>query len=80
MSERRWIPEKGTQAYKDRIHKESKLADEHKNLPFTFSKPRRAKATDIFVCDCGHTFSAPKGIIMFVCSNCKQLKKVNKED
>jgi len=80
MKDRRWIPEMGEKAYKDKIHKESKFSDEHKNLPFTFSKPKRAKAKDVFVCDCGHIFSAPKNIVMFICSSCKQLKKVSRED
>ena len=37
-TKRRWIPEGGEQRLRDRIHKESKFVDDHKNLPFTFAK------------------------------------------
>lgn len=36
---------KGTKRYKDWIHKQSKAAD-HKNLPFTFSKPTKHRPSN----------------------------------
>lgn len=54
-SPRRYDPECGVSKHNARIHKESALADKHKNLPFTFSKP---------------TFSGAKKNIIKVCSNC----------
>jgi hypothetical protein len=74
---RRWIPESGLQEYREKIHKESKIADK-KNLPFTFSKPWKAKKQSQFKCGCGHIFLASKNTVMVICSKCKQLSKVEK--
>lgn len=72
---RRWIPEGGLQKHRDRIHRESKKADE-KNLPFTFSKPKKDKKSDDFNCaECGRGFSAPKNTIMCICPDCKKVTK-----
>lgn len=73
---RRWVPEGGLQRHRDKIHKESKIADS-KNLPFTFSKPPRRTGHDLFECEgCGHIMSLPKNSIMAVCSSCGKLRKV----
>lgn len=74
---RRWIPESGLQEHREKIHKESKIADK-KNLPFTFSKPGKAKKQSQFKCECGHVFLASKNTVMVICSRCKKLSKVEK--
>lgn len=74
---RRWEPERGTQQLRDRIHKESKFADDHKNLPFTFSKPPRRVASRVLRCvECGYTFSGSKNTVCLVCPECKKVVKV----
>lgn len=75
--ERRWIPEGGLKRHADKIHKESKIADNYKNLPFTFSKPPRNKKHKWFECTiCGRTFEAPINTIMCACPICKKVTKV----
>lgn len=78
---RRWIPEGGIDKHRAKIHRESKFADEHKNLPFTFSKPDKPKKSDVFRCaKCGHLFTAPSRTIMCICSECKELTSVERLD
>lgn len=45
-----------TKKRREQIHKESKFAGDHKNLPFTFSKPKKPTPhRDIYQCEeCGH--------------------------
>jgi hypothetical protein len=71
-SGRRWEPEIGTQKHNERIHKESKFADDHKNLPFEFSKPVRfGKSKDVFCKNCGRGAAVPKNTIGMICPSCK---------
>ena len=72
-TKRRWLPDGGEKKLRDQIHRESKFADDYKNLPFTFSKPRRVGRQCLFrCCECGHVFMAPKNTVMIICSNCKK--------
>lgn len=74
---RRWVPEGGLQKHREKIHKESKFADDNKNLPFTFSKPQKPKRHDLFRCvECGRVFSAPVNTIMCECKDCGKATKV----
>lgn len=74
---RRWIPKGGEQKHREKIHRESKLADDRKNLPFRFSKPPRSGKNHLFKClECGHTFFASKNTVMCICSKCKKSAKV----
>jgi len=76
---RRWIPEGGERKLRDKIHKESKFADDHKKLPFSFSKPKHLGSQVLFKCsECGHTFLASKNTIMCICSSCKKATKVER--
>lgn len=76
-TKRRWDPEGGVTQHREKIHKETKFADEHKNLPFTFSKPPRNKKHDIFKCTgCGNIVSVPSNTVMIVCRSCKKACKV----
>jgi rubrerythrin len=74
---RRWIPEGGLGKHNERIHKGSKIADS-KNLPFTFSKPKR-ESSAYFECEeCGRTFASGKNTVMVICPVCKKLTKARK--
>lgn len=76
---RRWIPEGGEQKHREKIHRESKFADDHKNLPFTFSKPPRRSRNETFECvECGRILSAPVNTIMCSCPVCKKATKVER--
>jgi len=75
--DRRWVPEGGLSKHRDKIHKGSKVADT-KNLPFSFSKPRR-EATTYFECvACGRQFVAGKNTIMVICPDCNKVTKARK--
>ena len=77
MEDRRWIPPGGLKRHNEKIHRESKIADDHKNLPFTFSKPTKDKRHEWFECvECGRVISAPVNTVMCVCSDCKKATKV----
>lgn len=74
---RRWEPEGGLKKHRERIQRESKFADENKNLPFTFSKPKRPKRQSFFECEnCGRVISAPVNTVGVICNGCKQFTKV----
>jgi len=78
---RRWLPEGGERAYREKIHRESKFADDYKNLPFSFSKPQHPKKNCLFKClECGHIFLASKNTIMVICSECKKAARVEQID
>ena len=74
---RRWLPKGGERAYRDKVHREGKFADEHKNLPFELSKPSRRVGHGWFACaECGRVLLASKNTVMCVCLDCKKLTKV----
>lgn len=84
MTKRRWTPEGGVQRHNERIHHDSRLVDHHKNLPFTFSKPTRAKKSKLVECtNCGYTTSVSKNTVGMICHRCKKyvtVKGVVKDD
>jgi len=78
-TERRWIPEGGLRRHNDKIHRESKFADDYKNLPFSFSKPQKGKKTLLFKCVvCGRCLYAPVNTFMYICPVCKKVTKVER--
>jgi len=78
---RRYVPEGGERKHREKIHRESKFADDHKGLPFSFSRPPKSKKQLWFRCvGCGHEMLASKNTIMIVCSNCDKAVKVEKID
>lgn len=80
-TDRRWIPEGGLQRHRERIHRESKFADDHKNLPFNFSKPPKSRGQAWFRCvECNREFSAPKNTIMCICPQCKKTTRAERLD
>jgi predicted Zn-ribbon and HTH transcriptional regulator len=76
---RRWDPPGGIKAHNEKIHRESKFADDHKKLPFTFSKPAKGRKIEDFRCvECGRIFSASKNTVMCICPDCKKLTKAER--
>lgn len=74
---RRWAPDGGERKLRERIHRESKWADDNLNLPFKFSKPQKSKKSDYFECvECGRVLLASTNTIMCVCPDCKKVTKV----
>lgn len=72
------MPEKGLRKHQEKIHRESKIADQ-KNLPFTFSGPKRSGKQIWFRCvECDHVFLASKNTVMVICRECKKLTKVER--
>ena len=78
---RRWIPEGGERRHNEKIHRESKFADDHKNLPFELSRPPRRGKQEPYVCAvCGYFLYARKNTVMVACPDCKKATKVVKID
>ena len=76
-SPRRWIPEGGIQKHRERIHRESKFADDNKKLPFTFSKPFKDKKYITFECvECGKIIQGTKNAVLCICPVCKKVVKI----
>jgi len=74
---RRWIPEGGIQKHNEKIHRESKIADDYKNLPFKFSKPIKSKKHVIAKCkNCGYEIHVPKNTVGIICPECKKYSDV----
>lgn len=72
----RYDPEGGWRKHKERIHRESKIAD-NKNLPFTFSKPKKAKKQITAKCkNCGYIASVPQNTVGMICPECKKYSAV----
>lgn len=71
----------GSKKYKEKIHRESKFADDNKNLPFKFSKPRKYKPLNTrFVCEkCSHEAAVSEETIVVICSVCKHLNRLKRK-
>ncbi len=70
-TKRRWEPEIGINKHNEKIHRESRHADEHKNLPFTFSKPRKAGRQKLVKCvECGTMYYIGINTVGVVCNEC----------
>lgn len=72
------MKEMGPKKYKERIHRDSKFADGHKNLPFKFSKPKKSKPTNVRIeCSkCGRDLFVTDESILVVCGSCKELTRI----
>lgn len=79
-SPRRYEPAQGISRHNERIHRESKYADTHKNLPFSFRKVAKPVGRNIYVkCDsCGHITSGTTATVGIVCNNCKKFSTITK--
>ncbi len=69
--------EKGTRKYNERIHKESRYADTHKNLPFEFTKPQKNKPSNVLVVceECGKDLHVTQDTVVVICGHCKHFNK-----
>jgi hypothetical protein len=77
-TKRRWEPPSGTLKHNEKIHRESKYADSHKNLPFTFSKPKKAGRRQYMECNnCGHVIYVSVNTVGIICSECKSYVSVS---
>ena len=71
---RRWEPEIGINKHREKIHRESKYADNHKNLPFSFSKPKKVGRRTLFACsECGHVIYTGVNAVGMICPECKKI-------
>ncbi len=70
---RRWEPEEGVKKLNERIHRESKWADDHMNLPLKFSKPvgfKRQKTVQCINCDAYYSVNVTT--VGLVCNSCNK--------
>jgi hypothetical protein len=67
----------GTKEYRKKIHKDSKFADDYKNLPYKFSKPKKDKARNIcFTCvECGNEMFITEDTLLVICSICNKVNR-----
>jgi hypothetical protein len=79
VTPRRWEPEGGTHKLNQRIHKESKFADSHKKLPFSFRKPVKAKGrSSLIQCDnCGAVTCGTTMTVGIICKQCNKFSSVS---
>lgn len=79
---RRYDPAGGLKRHRERIHRESKQADDWKNLPFTFSKPSKPKGRHAYVqCDnCGYITSGSSATVGMICPECHKFSSVTEVD
>ena len=76
---RRYEPIGGVRKHNESIHRESKIADDWKNLPFKFSKPRKAGRQMWASCVvCSHVIRCGVNTIMMACPECNKKEGVSK--
>ena len=77
-TDRRWVPPGGLRKHREKIHSESKFADNNKDLPFTFSKPKKPNGRGTYIkCDnCGYITSGTTVTVGIVCPECKKFSTV----
>lgn len=84
VTKRRWEPEGGLKAHNERIHRESNYMDHHKNLPFTFSKPKSSGRKQYKECTkCGYISYVSINTVGIVCKDCNsyaEVKEVSMRD
>ena len=74
---RRYEPTIGLKKHREHIHKESKLVDDNKNLPFSFSKPKKATRQKVARCQsCGSVKYVSVNTVGVICSQCNQYAAV----
>ena len=75
---RRYEPTLGVRKHNERIHRESKNADDYKNLQFNFKKPPKARGLSTYVkCDnCGNITHATSITVGIICKKCKNFSSV----
>jgi hypothetical protein len=77
VTPRRYTPPGGIRKHNEKIHRESKYADTYKNLPFTFSKPKRVGRTKLVeCCNCGNMARVGINAVGMICEGCKTYSSV----
>lgn len=72
VTKRRWEPEGGVRKHNERIHRESSYTDQHKNLPFAFSKPTHSGRKRYMECEkCGYIVHVSINTVGIICNECK---------
>jgi len=83
VTKRRWEPEGGINKHREKIHKESKYSDHNKNLPFSFSRPKKSGSKQYMECtNCGHIVHVSVNTVGIICNECKtyaNIKEVSTE-
>ena len=78
---RRYEPASGVKKHNERIHKESKWTDDNKNLPFTFSKPKRGAKGCVKKCaKCGDLKHVNVNTVGIECKICKSYASLEEID
>ena len=79
VTPRRWEPEGGVTKLNERIHKESKFADDYKNLPFSFKKPKKFLSCNTRMsCDnCGTIIYGTCSTVGVICRSCGKFSTVS---
>lgn len=76
-SPRRYEPTGGVNKHNARIHKESEFADKYKNLPFEFSKPKKAKRSTVKLCgNCEQPVYVAENCVGVICRACGKYASV----
>ena len=74
---RRYEPKEGLSNLNKRIHRESTYTDKYKDMPFSFSKPKKAKKSVVKICaNCKEPVSVNKDTVGVICRSCKIFSKV----
>lgn len=74
---RRYEPSTGIKKHNERIHRESKWADDNKSLPFSFSKSKKpSRPRLVKCCNCGNVSSATINTVGIICTKCNQYSSV----
>ena len=68
----------GFKKHNEYIHKESKFAEDNKNLPFSFRKPLKSRGRGTYIqCDnCGCITHATTITVGIICPECKKFSTV----
>lgn len=78
---RRYEPASGIKKHNERIHRESKWMDDNKNLPFTFSKPKKSARGCYKKCsNCGDIKHVNINTVGIECKNCHQYSSLEEID
>lgn len=77
VTPRRYEPAGGVRQHNERIHRESKWVDANKNLPFSFSKPKKPTRGAIVRClNCGRLTTASINTVGIICVGCNTYSAV----
>lgn len=77
VTPRRYVPNGGERKHRERIHRESAMADSAGNLPFSFHKPYKPKRQKMVrCCECGFITYANINTVGMICRECSKFVSV----